>query len=140
MRLLAYLWAAPNSLLGLLLGAAGRLGGGRILLKDGVVEIDGRALRWLLARAPLAPAGVAAITLGHVVLGRSALCLDRCRAHELVHVRQYERWGPLFLPAYAASSLWQWLSRPRPLPRQSLRARGLRGCTAVRGSLRLRQR
>ena len=109
MRLLAYLWAAPNSLLGLLLGAAGRLGGGRILLRDGILEIDGRVLRWLLARAPGSPTGVAALTLGHVVLGRSGPCINRCRAHELVHVRQNERWGPLFLPAYAASSLWQWL-------------------------------
>ncbi len=31
--------------------------------------------------------------------------LDRTRAHERVHVRQYERWGPLFLPAYLAASL-----------------------------------
>ncbi len=93
MRLLAYLWAAPNSLLGLLLGAAGRLGGGRILLKDGVVEIDGRDVALASGRAPRAPAGVAAITLGHVVLGRSAPCIDRCRAHELVHVRQIRALG-----------------------------------------------
>ena len=109
MRLLAYLWAAPNSLLGLLLGLAGRLGGGGIQLRDGIVEIDGAWLRWLLKRAPTPPAGVAALTLGHVVLGRSPQCLERCRAHERVHVRQYERWGLLFLPAYAVSSLWQWL-------------------------------
>jgi hypothetical protein len=31
------------------------------------------------------------------------------RAHEQVHVRQYERWGPFFVPAYLASSLWQGL-------------------------------
>jgi hypothetical protein len=29
-----------------------------------------------------------------------------------VHVRQYERWGVLFFPLYAASSLWQ-LARGR---------------------------
>jgi hypothetical protein len=23
-----------------------------------------------------------------------------------VHVRQYEHWGPLFVPAYLAASLW----------------------------------
>jgi hypothetical protein len=44
-----------------------------------------------------------AITFGHVVL-----CVDRADdqliAHELVHVRQYERWGPLFVPAYIAAS------------------------------------
>jgi hypothetical protein len=25
-----------------------------------------------------------------------------------VHVRQYERWGPLFIPAYFAASGWAW--------------------------------
>jgi hypothetical protein len=28
----------------------------------------------------------------------------RCRNHERVHVRQYERWGPLFPPLYLLSS------------------------------------
>ena len=45
-----------------------------------------------------------AITFGHVVL-----CVDTVDpdliAHELVHVRQYERWGPLFIPAYLFASL-----------------------------------
>jgi hypothetical protein len=46
--------------------------------------------------------------LGHVVLGRTGHCLDSCRTHELVHVRQYERWGPLFIPAYVACSVFIW--------------------------------
>ena len=25
--------------------------------------------------------------------------------HELVHVRQYERWGPLFVPAYVGAAI-----------------------------------
>ena len=45
------------------------------------------------------------MTLGHVVLGRSLGALDDTRAHERVHVRQCERWGPLFLPAYGLASL-----------------------------------
>ena len=45
------------------------------------------------------------MTLGHVVLGRSAAALAETRAHERVHVTQCERWGPFFVPAYAASSL-----------------------------------
>ena len=48
------------------------------------------------------------MTLGHVVLGRSAAALAETRAHERVHVTQCERWGPFFLPAYAASSLAAW--------------------------------
>ena len=46
-----------------------------------------------------------AITFGHVILGVSLQDLARLRAHELVHVRQYERLGPLFFIAYPASSL-----------------------------------
>jgi hypothetical protein len=45
------------------------------------------------------------MTLGHVILGRDVACLDHSRRHEQVHVRQYERWGPLFLPLYLAASL-----------------------------------
>jgi hypothetical protein len=36
------------------------------------------------------------------------------RAHEQVHVRQYERWGPLFVPAYLLSSLVELLRGRRP--------------------------
>ncbi len=48
---------------------------------------------------------MSAITFGHVVLGTSRAMLDATRAHERVHVRQYERWGPLFIPLYLAASL-----------------------------------
>lgn len=30
---------------------------------------------------------------------------DDLLIHELVHVRQFERWGPLFVPAYAIASI-----------------------------------
>jgi hypothetical protein len=45
------------------------------------------------------------MTLGHVVLGQDLFLLDATRAHERVHVRQAERWGPLFLPAYVIASV-----------------------------------
>jgi len=48
-----------------------------------------------------------AITLGHVILATDKATLSAAREHEHVHVRQYERWGPLFLPAYIISSGWQ---------------------------------
>jgi len=44
------------------------------------------------------------MTLGHVVLCIDAVD-DVLLEHELVHVAQYERWGPLFLPAYGIASL-----------------------------------
>jgi hypothetical protein len=41
-----------------------------------------------------------------VVIGRDARALELTRAHERVHVRQYELWGPLFLPAYFAAGAY----------------------------------
>ena len=106
------LWAAPNSLLGLLLGLVWWLAGASAQRVDGVLELvlpdtsaSARARRW---RLPFA-----AITLGHVVLAVDAREMVQWRAHERVHVAQYERWGPLFLPAYLASSPWQWLQGRR---------------------------
>jgi hypothetical protein len=75
-------------------------------LVSGTVEFDhGRAGR-LFAGFP-ARYRFGALTLGHVILGVSQARLEALRAHERVHVRQYELWGPFFLPAYALSSLWQ---------------------------------
>jgi len=55
---------------------------------------------------PMMMIAIAAITLGHVVLGCDEATLTRTRRHERVHVRQYERWGPLFIPAYLLASAW----------------------------------
>ncbi len=49
------------------------------------------------------------MTLGHVILGRTKAALDISREHELIHVRQYERWGPLLGVAYWGCSLCLWL-------------------------------
>lgn len=54
-----------------------------------------------------------AITFGHVVLAVDRLDGPILR-HELEHVRQYETWGPLFVPAYIAASAWAWLRGRRP--------------------------
>jgi hypothetical protein len=101
-------WALPNTLLGLALAVGWVLGGAPVRRVDGVLELAlparGRPPRSSAWRLPFA-----AITLGHVVLAVNPAELSRWRAHERVHVAQYERWGPLFLPAYLASSLWQWL-------------------------------
>jgi hypothetical protein len=40
------------------------------------------------------------MTLGHVVIARDQASHDLTRDHERVHVRQCERWGPFFIPAY----------------------------------------
>jgi hypothetical protein len=72
---------------------------------QGVLEFHGGFVTHLLSEWTLLEGGASAMTLGHVVLGRDVDTLQRTRAHERVHVRQCERWGPLFLPAYGVASL-----------------------------------
>ena len=49
-----------------------------------------------------------AITFGHVIVGTHAWELERLRVHERVHVAQFEKWGPLFLPVYLLAGASQW--------------------------------
>jgi len=100
-RLTRYLWASPNTLLGLM-GMLFALAGGHMERKAGVLEAWGGPLRWALG--PWADV----ITLGHVILARDRDLLDRWRRHEHIHVRQYERWGPFFLPVYVLLGVWCW--------------------------------
>lgn len=103
MSYLTLIWAAPASALGLILGFAALATGGGLRRRGRVLEIHGGlASRFLEAW----PGGPMAMTLGHTVIGRTTAALDLTRRHELVHVRQYERWGPLFIPAYLLCSLW----------------------------------
>jgi hypothetical protein len=104
-RCLSVVWAGPNTGLGLLVGGLGLLSGGRVRWRDGCIEFWGGAVTWLLHRFPIRPI---AMTLGHVVLGIHREALHQAGPHERIHVRQYERWGPLFLPAYGLASLWVW--------------------------------
>lgn len=110
---LKYLWAAPYTALGLLFGGIGVLLGGCWRVERGVLEFYGGRLGRLLARLPQ-PLAFSAMTLGHVILALDRNALVQLRAHEQVHVQQYERWGPLFLPAYLLSSLLQLLRGRHP--------------------------
>lgn len=103
---LAYLWAAPASLIGLLLASPVLAGYGRARSHSGVLEISGGLSGWLLSRNLPFSGPVAAITFGHVVLACSCAALTETRRHERVHVAQYARWGTLFLLAYPLASLW----------------------------------
>jgi hypothetical protein len=106
MSLARYVWAFPNSLIGLSLVPAAAFAPGGIEVVDGVLELHGPFIAWMLEHCIPLSSGVAAMTLGHVVLGRDREALAQTRAHERVHVRQYERWGPAFIPAYLLASLW----------------------------------
>lgn len=107
MKLVGYLWALPVTAVGLALAALGAATGGGVRVRGGVVEVWGGAPGRLL-RGGRFRRGGAATALGHVVLARDAACLERSRVHELAHVRQYERWGPLLLPAYWLVGAWLW--------------------------------
>ncbi len=104
------LWTSPNSLLGLLAGAAGLLGGARARWRP-------RDLALVFEDYPWGPGG--ALTLGNVILVRGASLELRCHTyahvaglceeadvrlgdHERAHVLQYMVLGPLFLPVYLA--------------------------------------
>ena len=106
-RFLVVAWASPYSLIGVLLGLGGLASGGAGQLRDGVLEFHGPLIAWLLDRLPLE--GVQAMTLGHTVIARHQAALDITRAHERIHVRQFERWGCLMGPAYLACSVALWL-------------------------------
>ena len=94
MRALRILWAGPWSLLGVLLAPLFRTR--RVV--DGILVCEGaswpRRFGWRYR----------AITFGHVVLSIDELD-DATLTHERVHVRQYERWGPLFVPAYLLATV-----------------------------------
>jgi hypothetical protein len=93
-RGLKLLWAAPDSLVGLALAPFFQ----RRFVRRGVMLCEGaswpRKLGWRYR----------AITFGHVVLAVDELD-DHTFGHELVHVRQYERWGPLYMPAYVLAAV-----------------------------------
>lgn len=112
-RLAAYAWAAPLTSVGLVMGALSRT---RPQIRHGVVlftnagGLGGGMLRWR---------GFSAATLGHVVIASREPTPQLLR-HELVHVRQAERWGPLFVPLYLAG-LARYGYRSNPLERAAYR-------------------
>jgi hypothetical protein len=110
LALFRYLWALPNTLIGLLLLPFVVITNGRWQIVDGVLELHGTLVAFILAHLVPIPGGAAAMTLGHVVLGRDAKALDLCRTHERVHVRQCERWGPAFIPAYFLAAAYGMLT------------------------------
>jgi len=112
-RLFRYLWAVPYTLVGLLLGGVAVLLGATLRRHHGVIEVYGGRAGAAIAQLPRA-LGFSAMTLGHVILAVDRSALAQLRRHEHVHVRQYERWGPLFLPAYLLSSVLQLLRGRNP--------------------------
>ena len=103
-------WAAPNTAIGLLLGAAAMARGARPRLRT-------RDLALVFHGVPWGPGG--ALTVGNVILHTGHDLDERCSTyaraagettdapigladHERAHVLQYMVLGPLFLPLYLA--------------------------------------
>lgn len=112
-NLLKIVWAGPASLLGLAIGVICLATGGSACRRGRTLEFYGGSIAAVFAWIPLA-GNAMAMTLGHVILAVDRASLEFSRGHELVHVRQYERWGPALLPAYLLASLWLWLRKRDP--------------------------
>jgi hypothetical protein len=102
-RALVYTWAAPTTAVGLTAGVLTLCTGGHVQRRRGALEFHGGFSRWFLSRRSVM---ASAMTLGHVIIGRDCECLDACREHEQAHVRQVERWGAAFIPAYLLASAY----------------------------------
>lgn len=127
-QVLGILWALPYTVLGLFLGTIGCCTGGGARVRGRTVEFYGGGVKRMLH---LLPGGqfTLAMTLGHTILGQTEAALDIARDHELVHVAQYERWGPFLGPAYLGASAVLWALgrqpyRDNPFEREAYGAQG----------------
>ena len=113
---LGFVWAMPNTLLGLVVGAltfqTPRIHGGAIVFDRGP-----RGVTWLLRAM-----NRTAMTLGFVIVS-AAPVEGRLLAHERHHVRQSMLWGPLFVPVYLALAI-PFGYRRHPMERAARRAAG----------------
>lgn len=108
LRMLGMAWTLPNTLLGLVLGAAGLPSGARARWSPGELAV-------VFDRWPWGPGG--AVTLGNVIVHTGSSLDVACSTyahragvrrdaavrlgdHERAHVYQYMALGPLFLPLY----------------------------------------
>ncbi len=112
LRILGIVWASPYTLIGLCLGVLGLCTGGRAQMRGRAIEFYGGAVAWVVRHLPPGPTTLA-FTLGHTILGQTDSALEIARDHEMVHVRQYERWGPFMGPAYLMASLFVWCTGRR---------------------------
>ena len=112
LQVLRIVWALPYTLLGLSIGGIGLCAGGQVRFRGRVIEFYEGGTKWFVTHIPGGP--FMAFTLGHTIHGESESALDIAHDHEMVHVRQFERWGPLMGPAYLISSFVLWIVGRRP--------------------------
>ena len=123
-KITGILWASPYTLLGLLIGTIGLLFGSRVRVQGRAIEFYDGGVKWFIHQIPYGQYKLA-FTLGHVVLGQTKASLEISRKHEAVYIAQYERWGPLMIPAYYIASVYVWLVgrrfyRDNPFEREAI--------------------
>lgn len=101
-----YIWALPNTILGLLFVPLALFTKGRMNIVNGVLEIHGGVVSWILKNCMPVRGYIGALTIGHVILGYNEESLSAYRLHEHAHVKQYEMLGPAFIPVYIAAGIW----------------------------------
>jgi hypothetical protein len=93
-----FLWTLPNTLLGVVAGAFTFQ---RPRVVEGALVFDRRA-RGLTA--VMREFDRTAMTVGYVIVSSEPVEGTLLR-HEQHHIRQYERWGPFFIPLYLVLSI-----------------------------------
>lgn len=120
MRAPGMLWTLPNTLIGLALGFLS-LAWPRWDERGALVFESDRGFCKLHSKR-----GYAAITFGHVIITRPNPG-ERLMRHEFAHVRQYEKWGALYMLGYGFYWLKLWLEgkdgyRDNPFERKARKA------------------
>ncbi|MHB1094383.1 hypothetical protein [Thiobacillus sp.] len=133
LQILRYVWAFPVTLLGMLTALVARGSGGTLQRVEGVLEVAGGWPARVLRRGFPFSGAVAALTLGHVVVGESLNALAETRVHERVHVRQFERWGVLLLVLYPLAGLVAWIRGGNPYHDNRFEREARTAALAVRG-------
>jgi hypothetical protein len=113
---LGFVWTLPNTLLGLVAGA---LTFQRPRVVQGALVFD-RGPRGLTA--VMRAFDRAAMTVGYVIVS-SAPVEGTLLRHEQHHIRQYERWGPFFIPVYLLLAI-PYGYRHHPMELAAMRAAG----------------
>ncbi|MDB5797212.1 MAG: hypothetical protein JWP36_1114 [Paucimonas sp.] len=105
--LLGIVWAAPLTLVGLLLALPVLLGRGQLRVVRAATPallVSGRVADYLLERHPFG--AMCAMAIGHIIIADFRSLTPQILTHELEHVRQGAVWGGLFPFAYCGASLW----------------------------------
>ncbi|MBN2313833.1 MAG: hypothetical protein JXM79_07875 [Sedimentisphaerales bacterium] len=114
LSLIKYIWAFPATILGLILILFALMQEGSASIVDGVIEAHGGIITKILKNGFPMLGKAATFTLGHIILGCDFQCLSKSRKHKRIHVKQYELWGPFFIPSYLVASFFIFIKGGNP--------------------------